>query len=194
MIVSTTDGSTITIQTKNTTETTILWSQTRLPEKGLRLKSVGALLCSEQSGGSNGTDQAAITIDHPGEFEFQEVFVVGDVCEIEKQPTGVIFAIDTEGMRILTIPKTITKALAQETYEKIGAVDVVLTSTNQESISIVSDIISQCEPRVVITTDDQNTASFTKKIGLQAERTTKLKLVKKDLPQEHTACFILTQD
>ena len=194
MTLTTTDVSQFIIQTKNTAETTVIWTEESVTEKNKKNKTSDAVLCSIRSGCSSSAQLPSIAIDHPGEYEFKGIFVIGESCELIHNRAGVFFAVDTEGIRILAIPDSIKQPFSQEEYAKIGSVDIIITSTTTESVTTVADIVNQSEPRIVITNEHSGVDVFVKKIGLQAERVSKLKVTKKDLPQDRTACYILTNE
>lgn len=194
MIITATDPATVSIQTKNTTDATLLWYSNPLQEKGGRIKSADIVLCSSQLDASKSNENSVLTIDHPGEYEIKGVFIVGLESQHHNPSSIIMFAIDLEGIRILLIPGTISDTLTQEHLSTIGSVDMVIIAAESQSSPILADIVKQIEPRVVLIAESPSSQAIVKKIGLPSERISKLKLTKKELPQEHTNCYLLTNE
>jgi len=194
MIIAATDSTTLSIQTKNTADATILWRARPSKEKGGRMKSPDVALHSVQHETSKFLEQSTIVIDHAGEYETKGVFIVG--IDAVNQPSGsaVIFAVDLEGMRALLIPGSISGILTQEQRSLIGSVDMIMIASEAASALLLADIITEIEPRAILITESAFSQTVIKKIGLQPEQIQKLKLSKKDLPQEHTICYLLTSE
>ncbi len=194
MIITATDSTAVSIQTKNTTDATILWHARATKEKGGRMKSPDVVLCSSEWMAPTSPEHSTLIIDHPGEYETKGVFIVGFDVQNSNDTNVVMFAVDLEGVRCMLIPGTVSGALTQEHLSLVGSVDIVIIASESASSPILADIVNQIEPRVVIVTESASSQGIVKKIGLPSERVSKCKLSKKELPQEHTSCFLLANE
>lgn len=137
----------------------------------------------------NGTP---LVIKGPGEFEVGGVFVYG----ISSAP-NTIYRIETREM-VLAHLGGLTHALTDKEIELLENVDVLFVPVGKDAVKIVNEL----EPRIVIPMhfkmpDFKETLEpvekFIKELGIKAETVDKLKLTKKDLPQEETKVFIMTR-
>lgn len=140
-------------------------------------------------------------IDGAGEYEIKETFVYGipsyhDDSKGSQRGANIIFRIEMEGISIGHLGD-LGHMLENEQVEKLEGIDILIipvggkyTINSREA----NQIISQLEPRIVIPmhykipglkSDIDDLGVFCKEIGVcPAKPITKLKIVKKDLPQQ----------
>ncbi len=157
--------------------------------------------------GTASTPQPFI-IKGPGEFETNNIFVYGtattcDNDKIKKKEKNTIYLIRAEHMNIAHLGNICQKELTAKQLEIIEDADILLIPVgNKETIDAkqANKITSQVEPRIIIpmrykipglkiNLDDVN--KFIKETGHKQEKLDKLKITKKDLPQEETKLIIL---
>ncbi len=148
-------------------------------------------------------------IDSQGEYEVKNVFVYGlpayhDNKEGAESGKITVFVIELEGMKIAHLGDIGQESLTDEQLEELEGVDVLLIPVGgEETINGTGavKIISQIQPRIVIpmhykipglNTKLEPVDKFLKEFGVSApEKMEKLKISKKDLPQEETRVIIL---
>jgi len=157
--------------------------------------------------GTQNTPQPFI-IKGPGEFETNNIFVYGaattcDNDKNKKKEKNTIYLIRAEHMNIAHLGNICQKELTPKQLEIIEDADILLIPVgNKETINAkeANQIVSQVEPRVIIPMrykipglkidlDDVN--KFIKETGHKQEELDKLKITKKDLPQEETKLIVL---
>lgn len=149
-------------------------------------------------------------IDGPGEYEVKNIFVYGipafhDDKEGAEKGKITMFLMEIEGVKIAHLSDFGQKSLTTEQLEILEGVDILLipvggtfTIDGEEAVKIVS----QLQPRIVIPMHYKipglnmklDTAEkFFKEFGVtNPEKMDKLKINKKDLPQEETKVVLLT--
>jgi len=148
-------------------------------------------------------------IDSQGEYEVKNVFVYGlpayhDDKEGAESGKITIFVIEMEGMKIAHLGDIGQESLTDEQLEELEGVDILLIPVGgEETINGTGavKIISQIQPRIVIPMHYkipglnmklEPVDKFLKEYGVSApEKMEKLKISKKDLPQEETKIIIL---
>jgi len=148
-------------------------------------------------------------IDSQGEYEVKNVFVYGlpafhDNKEGAESGKITIYVIELEGMKIAHLGDIGQESLTDEQLEELEGVDILLIPVGgEETINGTGavKIISQIQPRIVIpmhykipgvNTKLEPVDKFLKEFGVSApEKMEKLKISKKDLPQEETKVIIL---
>ena len=155
------------------------------------------------------TDKDIFLINGPGEYEINDVFVYGihgwhDNNQGKDRGENIIYLIKMDGITICHLGDLGQKELTNEQLEMMNNVDVLLipvggkyTINADEAAKIVADI----EPRIIIpmhykipglNIDIDDAKKFIKAMGNTAEEIDKLKITKKDLPEEETKLVILT--
>lgn len=148
-------------------------------------------------------------INGPGEYEISDVFIYGipsfhDNKKGQERGDNIIYIITAEQINIAHLGDIGEFELSDRQLELMNNIDILLipvggkyTIDSEKAVSI----ISQVEPRIVIPMHykipglklDIDTADkFIKAMGGKAETIDKLKISKKDLPQEETKLIILT--
>lgn len=205
MVITHPHGSTFLIQTKNSEEVEIAFdplfekSKLAVPRKlpHILLKSVVGSLPKEL------VEKKVLCVDSPGEFELKGIFIVGIPCEnIKTQTTGVLYVIESEGIHLCAINSYHQEALSTEQLEKIGSVDVLIISVGEDCLTAgeAAELVGELEPRIIILNPcgetKESTGSlnaFVKKLGIHPQTMDKIKIGKKDLPQEETKLVILEE-
>jgi len=149
-------------------------------------------------------------IDSQGEYEVKNVFVYGlpafhDNKQGAERGKITIYIIELEGMKIAHLGDLGQESLTEEQLEELEGVDILLipvggtyTIDGAEAVKI----INQIQPRIVIPmhykipglTESklESVEKFLKEFGVaKVEKADKLKISKKDLPQEETRVIVL---
>ncbi len=156
-------------------------------------------------------------IKSPGEYEINNVFIFGlpywppsqknkGSQEQEKNKNlperNIIYMFKAEGITLTHLGQLKQKELNSQQLEYIENTDILLIplySQEQQGITpkLAANIVSQIEPRIIIPMqyEDNNKSkliqNFVKEMGNSKEELDKLKITKKDLPQEETKLIIL---
>ena len=152
-------------------------------------------------------------ISGPGEYEVKGVMIYGipafhDDKEGAERGEITMFLIESEGIWLAHLSDLGQKTLEDNQLEQLKEVDVLMTpvgGTFTIDAKEASKIISQVEPRVIIPMHYNlpglkfksgakldGVDKFIKEEGIKAEEVEgKLKINKKDLPQEETKLFVL---
>ena len=141
--------------------------------------------------------QNPFVISSPGEYEHSEVFVYG----LEQNGSkNVVYIIEAENIFIAHLG-FIEKELTDKQLAGLEKVDILLIPGTGLGSDKVSKIVSQIEPRIVIPmnykipklkTKAESLEKITKTLGAKgAENMDKLKISKKDLPQDETKVYII---
>lgn len=184
-------------------------------EIGLKMPKFNAevLLISHDHDDHNNKDAIKGTpflIDGPGEYEVKNVFVYGipafhDDKEGAERGKITMYLIEIEGVKIAHLSDFGQKSLTNEQLELLEGVDILLipvgghfTIDGEEAAKIVS----QLQPRIVIPMHYKiphvnmkldSVDGFLKEFGAtNPEKMEKLKISKKDLPQEETKVILLS--
>ncbi|HNP75512.1 MAG TPA: MBL fold metallo-hydrolase [bacterium] len=146
-------------------------------------------------------------INGPGEYETKNIFVYGipswhDDQQGRERGNNTIYRLTVEDMNIIHLGD-LGHTLDDEQLEKMNGVDVLMIPVGG-AVTIdakkANDIIAEIEPRIVIPMHYQIPGlklkldpleTFLKISGLPTEKADKLKINKKDLPQEETKIVIL---
>ena len=150
-------------------------------------------------------------IDCPGEYEVGGISVFGervyhDASQGSERGENTVFTILLDDVRVCHLGD-LGHALTETLIEKIGVVDVLFVpvgGTNVLDATQAAAVISQLEPRIVIPMHYQlpglklksgkkydTIDKFQKEMGAGTEEVLKLKVTKKDLPQEDVQIVIL---
>ncbi len=148
----------------------------------------------------------------PGEYEVRGVFAHGipayhDANEGKDRGAITMFRIEAEGMTLAHLGDLGQPKLTDEQFEQLSGVDILFIPVGGVytiDAKAAVDIITQLEPRIVIPMHYKipgldakrfpidGVEKFIKQMGLPSNgREDKLKIVKKDLPQEETKVILL---
>ncbi|MCB9803150.1 MBL fold metallo-hydrolase [Candidatus Nomurabacteria bacterium] len=170
-------------------------------EKGAtfsKVKSDLALFSNPKEFMANKISEQSFVIDAPGEYEVKEVFVYG------RQVNGsVIYLLTFEDVKIAFLGEFGHEALTDKDLELVEGADVLILPVGGGDLTNAKEavkIINQVEPRIVIPScfqpgmgkikaDDIN--AFIKEFGIKGSEEEKVKISKKDLPQEDMQLVIL---
>jgi L-ascorbate metabolism protein UlaG (beta-lactamase superfamily) len=184
---------------------------------GIRLPKVTAdfvLVTHDHSDHNNiadvgGSPYVAAT---PGEYEVRGVFAHGiaayhDANEGKDRGAITMYRIEAEGMTLAHLGDLGQPKLTDEQFEQLSGVDILFIPVGGVytiDAKAAVDIITQLEPRIVIPMHYKipgldakrfpidGVDKFIKQMGLTTNgREDKLKIVKKDLPQEETRVILL---
>ena len=150
----------------------------------------------------------AFVIDCPGEYDFKNVLVEG-IDDFNNEKGGedknhnIIFRIEIDDISITHLGN-LNHALSSEQLEKLNGTDVLLIPVGGKDTLDAKkavEVISQIEPRIVIPMhykvdglklDIDGVDKFIKELGIEASYEEKLRINKKDLPQEDMELVILS--
>ncbi len=140
----------------------------------------------------------AFVIEAPGEYEVNEIFVYG-----HKINGQIIYLINFEDIKIAFLGEFGHQTLTDKDLELIEGADILILPVGGGDLTTAKEavkIISQVEPRIVIPSCHQagmaklkadDISLFVKEFGVKPEEMDKLKISKKDLPQEDIKLIIL---
>ncbi|MBL7058452.1 MBL fold metallo-hydrolase [Patescibacteria group bacterium] len=140
-------------------------------------------------------------IDCAGEYDVEGIGVKGvETKKDEKQ--NIIYRIAIDGITIIHLGH-LNKILSSEELEELSGTDILLVPVGGNGVlnaSKAKEVINQIEPRIIIPMlykipglifDFDEISNFIKEIGLDPTNEEKLKITKKDLPQEDMELVIL---
>jgi len=148
-------------------------------------------------------------INEPGEYEVKNVFVYGINApkgeEGSKKTPHVIYRIESEDMTLLHLG-ALDRNLTEAELEAAQNVDILMLPVGGGSVmspKIASDIIGRVEPRMIIPMyyalpnvkeKLDKIDVFCKELGVcKKEEANKLKIAKKDLPQDEMLIVVLSK-
>jgi L-ascorbate metabolism protein UlaG (beta-lactamase superfamily) len=149
----------------------------------------------------------AFLIEHPGEYEVKGVPIYGiPALHEKKEPKdyhkNTMFHFLIDDVRLVHLGG-LREPLTDEQLAQLGEVDVLMIPVGGGDVlsaSAAADLVSRMEPRIVIPTHWKSKGltlqaggvePFIKEVGAKVTETEKLKLAKKDLPQDETQIVIL---
>jgi len=185
---------------------------------GLRLPKIKADIISVSHGHGDhanvdavlpAADRQPVVLDRPGEYEVKGVAAAGigsyhDKKQGEELGKSVIFKFEIEGVKLLHLGD-IGTTLSDTQLERIGDVDVMFVPVGGKftiDAKDAAEIVRQVEPRIVIPMhykidgvkiDIDGVEKFKKEMGNKFETLDKLKITRKDLPEETTKLVILNR-
>lgn len=163
------------------------------------------LLVGDPDAQKGGNEAHTFLVDHPGEYESKGVFVYSVETAAEQMAggkSGMIFLIQAEELRIAHLG-FLKGALSDAQKEMLDEADILLIPVGGGSVctpKLAADIVSELEPRIIIPLHYRIPGSkekledvqpFLKEIGMKEERMEKLRIKKKDLPQEESQVILL---
>jgi len=146
-------------------------------------------------------------IDTAGEYETRGVFVEGveawhDAAEGKERGKNIIYRIEMEDISITHLGD-LGHILDAKQLEKLEGTDILLIPVGGKytiNAAKAVEVISQIEPRIIIPMhykvpglkiDLDGVEKFIKELGLKPRQEEKLKISKKDLPQEEMELVVL---
>ena len=146
-------------------------------------------------------------IDTAGEYETKGVFVEGveawhDAAEGKERGKNIIYRIEMEDISITHLGD-LGHILDAKQLEKLEGTDILLIPVGGKytiNAAKAVEVISQIEPRIIIPMhykvpglkiDLDGVEKFIKELGLKPRQEEKLKILKKDLPQEDMELVVL---
>jgi L-ascorbate metabolism protein UlaG (beta-lactamase superfamily) len=147
-------------------------------------------------------------VDCAGEYDHQGVFIEGidsyhDAKEGKERGKNIIFRLEVDDISVVHLGDQ-GGALNDDQIEKLAGTDILLIPVGGKytlDAKMAVEVISQIEPRIVIpmhykveglTLDIDPVDKFIKELGIEPMREEKLKISKKDLPQEDMELVILS--
>jgi hypothetical protein len=161
------------------------------------------LLLGNEDASPEAIRENPFVIDKPGEYEIKDIFVYG-VEHQEMKTKKTIFILHVGGVSVGYLGGLNSEELSQDALEKIEGIDILLIpvgGNGRLSAKQAVKLANQIEPRIVVPIEFsegkgryESSAAFLKEYG--AAKVTpedKLKIVKKELPQEDTKVVLLSQ-
>ena len=143
---------------------------------------------------SNEQDEPPFIIDRPGEYEVKKLFVLGiDVPQAGKNI--VIYKFEFDDISVAHLGGLNTQ-LSEEQIERLGQVDILFIPVGGGDVlsgAAAAMVVREIEPRLVIpmefkipdlTLDLTDEQKFLKEMGGNAEVMPRLKIQRKDLPED----------
>ncbi len=148
-------------------------------------------------------------IDTAGEYDIKGVSVMGidsyhDDKEGKERGKNIIYRVEIDDLLVVHLGDLGQKQLDTKQLEKLEGTDILLVPVGGKltiNAKEAVEIIAQIEPRIVIPMhykvknlkiDLDGVEKFIKEIGLKPRHEEKLKISKKDLPQEETELVVLS--
>jgi len=143
-------------------------------------------------------DKDAFIISGPGEYEVQDIFIYGR--EIED---NIIYYIVFDDVKIAFLGEFGHTELSDKDLDLIEGVDILILPVGGGELTNGKEavkIINQVEPRIVMPScykagsfdlDVDDLSVFIKEFGVKEENEDKLKIAKKDLPQDELKLITL---
>ncbi|MBI4092773.1 MAG: MBL fold metallo-hydrolase [Candidatus Kerfeldbacteria bacterium] len=176
------------------------------PASGLKLSKMSADVLLVTNGG---VDPSAVSgkpflINGPGEYEIKNTFVYGLPVGRNLHERLTIYLLESEGISCAHLGN-LGHQLANAELERLEGVDVLFIPVGGHDVldaKAASEAISAIEPRIVIPTQYRlpglkktldPVSAFAKELGVKESATLpKLKLNKKDLPQDDMRVVVLS--
>lgn len=161
---------------------------------------------SSNSKHSKHQDKYPFIIKSPGEYEINNVFIFGlpywHTPDKSTWERNIIYMIRAEGITLVHLGNLKQKELAAQQLEYIENADILfipLSFNDQQGTTpkAAANIVNQIEPRIIIPIQYEDSGktnliqNFVKEMGNSKQEIDKLKITKKDLPQEETQLIIL---
>lgn len=143
-------------------------------------------------------EKTTFVIDGAGEYDVKDVFVKG--IPVKGENPEMIYTIEAEEIAICYLNESVQKELSDQLLEEIGQIDILMfpfpERRNSSSRDLIK-IISQVEPRMVVTTSDSKEkreaiVQFLKELGSEPKEPEKeLEVKKSELEQEEMKVIVL---
>jgi L-ascorbate metabolism protein UlaG (beta-lactamase superfamily) len=163
-----------------------------------KVKADLALFTNAKGYVANKINEQTFVIDGPGEYEVSDIFVYG------RQINGnSIYLVTFEDLKIAFLGDYGHQPLTDKDLELVEGADILILPVGGGDFTTAKEavkIINQVEPRIVVPScykagmgkvqaDDLQV--FIKEFGVKGEEIDKLKITKRDLPQDDIKLFIL---
>ncbi len=142
-------------------------------------------------------------IANPGEYEIKGVFVYGIPANGEVGTQKSIYLIEIDGVRLAHLGTLKQAKLSQSQLERLEGIDILLLPVgggDALGAKQAAEVISQLEPRVVVPMNYKTPGVkikldildvFKKEVSAKFETVDKLRISRKDLPEEETRFIVL---
>lgn len=179
-------------------------------ESGVRPPRLRGDLLLSSWGEMPGTpeDEGGFVITGPGEYERKGISVKGILTFRDDEQGSVrglntAYVIRAEEVSVCHVGGLGQKELTPEQLQAIGNVDVLVLPVGGHGVLSPKEatrVIAQIEPKMVIPVQfavsgspypAESVDTFIKEVGLEAEKTDKLKVAKKTLPVDETKLMVL---
>lgn len=152
-----------------------------------------------------GANGSPYVISNPGEYEVKGIFVQGiqDQSADTDPLRSVVYRFDAEGISLAFLGQ-MKRRLTDVEIELLGDIDVLLLPVGGGNVldsKVAADVITLIEPRLVVPLYYElpgikesltSVEHFCKQLGVcKRQDATKLKIVKKDLPQDEMIITVL---
>jgi L-ascorbate metabolism protein UlaG (beta-lactamase superfamily) len=152
-------------------------------------------------------DDNFFLIDKPGEFEVKGIFINGIADKwAKKDPKqNILFFLEIEGIKILHLGE-ITDGLENGSLDKLSGIDVLMIPVgggDNINAEKAIEIINEIEPRIIIPMNFKipglkekvdSVDKFAKEMGINPkEQTDRLRVDKRNLPQDNTEIIIMSK-
>jgi L-ascorbate metabolism protein UlaG (beta-lactamase superfamily) len=192
------------IQTNNIT--IILSPPTKQSElPSLRMKAdIIVLKSQDDKTNIDPANEKLFVIENPGEYESCGVFFYCLPNPKSGKTESILTMLSSEGINITHLG-SLNRNLSPEEIEKLEGTDILLVpvgGVDVLSATNAAKLVSEIEPRIVIPMHYfhpkikkkyEKAESFLQEIGSKAEPQEKLKITKKDLPEEIMQTYFITQ-
>lgn len=143
----------------------------------------------------------SFVIDAPGEYEVKGIFIYA--FNPAKEPGKMAYVVEMEGIKIAHLGHLQETAFSETDLEKLEDADILLVPVGGEDgyqAKQAVTVINALEPRLVVPINYQTAGLkgkltgvevFKKEAGANFETVDKLKINKKDLPEEETRYVIV---
>ncbi len=147
-------------------------------------------------------------VNGPGEYEAKQTFIYGipgwhDDSQGSERGANVMYLLESEGISVAHLGDIGQKQLTDDQLEYLEGADVLLIPVGGKytvNAKEAQELVNQIEPRIVIPMhyklaglklEIDPVDKFIKELGLAPQHEDKLRLAKKDLPQEETKLIVL---
>lgn len=168
--------------------------------------AVEAVAASSPEASAKG-ERRPFTIEHPGEYEVKSIPIYGTPAAHEKKESkdyhrNTIFQFTVDGVRIAHLGG-LQEALTDDQLAQLGEVDLLMIPVGGGDVlsaSAAADLVARMEPRIVVPMHYKmkglelaagSVDPFLKEAGAKTVEEDKLKIAKKDLPQDETRIHVL---
>ncbi len=138
---------------------------------------------------ANEGSSESLVFDGPGEYEVRGAMIDGVALDGGKTA----FSMVIDDIRLAYLGDMEQEALADSQLQALGAIDVLFIPLNGRKAEVTSKMVSSLEPRIVIPTDydEASLQAFLSETGSSGEKMDKLKINRKDLPEDTQRVVVL---
>jgi len=169
-----------------------------------RLSNVNIVTFSSSEDDFNKLKTEALIIDGPGEYEVKQIFIQGiPVSQNQEKETITVYWMEIEDITVGHLG-TLATSPTDEQLEKLEGLDILFVPVGGHRVldaKKASQVISQIEPRIVIPMyyhipnlreKLDSVDPFCKEMGIKSsEKVDRLRIQKKDLPQDEMKIIVL---